>query len=456
MVLVYSYNLYVRKILSDLFFKALKSLIMLALGVSFVQAEAKSVKKITIAGLTWVGMEAFKAVIPIYEKQSGVKVELVQFPYSDLYVKLLTAFETESTDYDIAFMDDPWMPKFAGDRHLLALDQYFNYAPPEDFIQKTIDVGLWPPPYGPIHPRDKNRKRHLYGLPVVGNVSMHAYNTKIFEEYGIPDAAERQLTLEEVLEISKKVYDPNKPVYGYVIRGKRGNPICCNWIPILRGFGGDIFDDNWNVIVNNDKGVAALEYLLQLKNYAPPGVENYDADEVTTSLCTRPFSAQGPNWPGQLEVVDNPKLSQIPGVIGATLWPALPGVESAPLQGNWLFGIPKYVDDAHKRAAFDFMKWFTSKEVQVLYVASGGVPFRKSTFEAPTLLSDWRNRHFPVQRKSLEKARWRPRTTEWTKVEDVLGLYLNEALAGKKTPKEALDLAAKKIHDIMDRAGYYR
>jgi maltose-binding protein MalE len=50
---------------------------------------------------------------------------------------------------------------------------------------------------------------------------------------------------------------------------------------------------------------------------------------------------------------------------------------------------------------------------------------------------------------------WRPRTEEWFAVENVLGTYVNAALSGQATPREAIEAAAKEIEQVMKEAGYY-
>ena len=51
---------------------------------------------------------------------------------------------------------------------------------------------------------------------------------------------------------------------------------------------------------------------------------------------------------------------------------------------------------------------------------------------------------------------WRPRTTEWSAVETILGTHVNGALAGTESPEQAIDRAQAEITQHMKEAGYIK
>ena len=51
---------------------------------------------------------------------------------------------------------------------------------------------------------------------------------------------------------------------------------------------------------------------------------------------------------------------------------------------------------------------------------------------------------------------WRPRTTEWSAVESILGTHVNAALAGTESPEQAIDRAQTEITQHMREAGYIK
>ena len=56
-----------------------------------------------------------KKVVGNYKSQTGIEVQVVEFPYDSLFSKLVTTFQANDSSYDLCMMDDPWMPKFGTD-----------------------------------------------------------------------------------------------------------------------------------------------------------------------------------------------------------------------------------------------------------------------------------------------------------------------------------------------------
>ena len=67
--------------------------------------------KLVIAAVAGDEALGLKAMAPLYEKETGVKIEIVESPYPQLYEKLVTTFQAGGQTIDMAMVDDPWMPK---------------------------------------------------------------------------------------------------------------------------------------------------------------------------------------------------------------------------------------------------------------------------------------------------------------------------------------------------------
>lgn len=420
--------------------------VVLALALSAVWAAAPAKPaKLTMAVVAGGETKGLKAILPMWEREHGVKVELVEFPYPTLYEKLVTAFQANAATYDLLIADDPWMPKFGSEGWLTPLDTEFKHQRDPDIFPVVYDLGTWPPPRGPVPPTERGKARHLYAITLVGNVEFFMYRRDLVSE---------PKTWDDVLANAKKVHDPSKPMYGFVIRGAKGNPVISEFTPVLLSFGGRIFDDSWKVVLNSPEARRALTFFTKdLKQYAPPGVVNYDAAERAREVATG-RAAQGFIWPAEItDIVENPSVSKVVGKMGYTLAPAGPGGKRGPLMGNWLLAIPKAA--RNKAWAYRFIQWATSARVQKPYALGGGIPFRRSILTDPEL--NRRFRFFKAMADSLAApAEWRPRTQEWFAVEAILGTHVNAALAGIETPEEAIRKAAAEIEKHMREAGYYR
>ncbi len=423
--------------------KLLLCVMIIALGLVGLNRPANAATKIVVAAVQGVESAGIKAVIPDWEKKTGNSVELVELPYPNLQDKVFTDAQAGTGSYDAIFIDDPWMPFLASNNYLTPLDS-LGYKVDTDFVQKSLDVASWPPPTGPRLPgTPKDATPKLYALPALGNVQLFWYRKDIITT---PPA-----TIQDLMKAVTENSGPGKAVpYGFTVRGKKGNPVVTDFNAWNWSYGGDIFDDNWKVIVNGPKSVQALKDELSMAKLSPPGVANADADEQAIALLNGSTLA-GIIWPAYNAQIDDPSKSKVSGKIAVVPFPK--GEKQTSQLGNWLLAIPAAAKN--KEVALDFITWATSADVMKQWVGATGVPpTRTSVFKDPELSKKywWQEANL----EALSNATWRPRTPEWSKVEDILGTYLSKAIAGDMDAQAALDAAAKEITDVMTQAGYYK
>jgi len=141
------------------------------------------------------------------------------------------------------------------------------------------------------------------------------------------------------------------------------------------------------------------------------------------------------------------------GKVAYTVLPAGPAGKHTPMMGNWLLGIPKGSQQGDW--AYKYISWVTSAKVQKPYAEAGGIPSRKSILNDPGL-----NEKYPFFRAMAASLAappfWRPRTTEWSAVESIIGSHVNGALAGTESPEKAVDASQTEITQHMKEAGYIK
>ena len=382
-----------------------------------------------------------KKVVGNYKSQTGIEVQVVEFPYDQLFEKLVTTFQANGSSFDLVMMDDPWMPKFGTMGALQPLDSNFGFTRDSDIPTVVYDVGTWPPPHGPVPPSEQGKAQHLYGITIVGNVEMFMYRK---------DKSDAPKTWDDVLSNAAKYKAPN--FYGYVIRGKATNPVSSDSLPILWSFGGNIFDDNWKVKLDSTESITAVDFLTRkLKQFAEPGPENTDAAD-RSRLMAIGQAYQSTVWPGEITgIVEDPSVSQVRGKVAYIPIPQGASGKGLGMMGNWLLGIPK--GSKNGSAAADFIKWMLKTENMRNYVAQGGIPIRKSILNDSSLASA--NPYFQALAQSFDAVpNWRPRTDQWNAVETVYGTQMNAAVAGLVTPQAAMTKAAADVRTLMKTAGY--
>ncbi len=403
---------------------------------------AATATKLTIAAVQGGEDAGLKAIAPMYKQQKGVTLEIVEAPYDALYSKLVTAFQAKDATYDLIMMDDPWMPKFGTDGSLSDLGPLGITADP-DIAQVVWDVGTWPPPRGPVPPSEKSKPKQLLGVTIVGNVEMFMYRSDL-----TPTAP---ATYADVLTNAKA---QNKPgtMTGYIIRGKATNPVVADFLPILWSQGGDVFDENWNVVLDNDASKAAIKFLVEdLKGVAQTDPGSTDASD-RDKIMANGQGYQSSVWPGEIgTAVLDPAVTKVAGKVAFIPIPKGKSGKGVGMMGNWLLGIPKA--SKNQQAAADFIKWMLQADTQKTYAQNNGIPSRTSILKDAELGKT--NVYFPVLAEALQAPpNWRPRTDQWNAVEKIIGTHLNKALTGGETADQAATGAAAEIRTLMKAAGY--
>ena len=405
---------------------------LLSASAGCSKSSTSSGPSISVAVNAGVEGDGIKAAAMRYEALKHVKIEISELPYNNLYSKVLLSASNPTSPFDVVMLDDPWFPKFASMGALEPLTPHYRKAglsgPDDDFVAASIALGRQP--YG---------TGELFALPVVGNCQMFFYRQDLLE------AAQLRVPVrswQEVMDYSRKLMSEGRVPFGFVIRGEKGNPIVVESMPIFWAFGAKMFDGD-KVTVDTPQARKALQFLIDLKAVSPPGVENFNADQVANHLLQNK-AAMAISWPAWIGAMEDPAQSKVVGKMGYSVMPGadMPG---ASVIGNWLLAVPK--TSANKDLAFDFVKWLTDASQQRQNaLEAGNPPTRVSIFKDPELIKT--HPFYPAQLEALLHSSPRPRTPDWMEIENNYGIYLSQALSGILTPAQALAQAQKEISQI--------
>lgn len=417
------------------------ALLLAALGSAALpgcrQAGTDGAKRLSLAVNSGVEGDALKQAARDYEAQTGVRVEIAEFPYANLFEKELVDLNARTGAYDLIMLDDPWFPRFAA--HELLTDLAPLYArrslagPDADFVAASLALCK--------HPYETGA---LYALPYVGNSQLFFYRRDLFEKHGLRPPE----TWDDVLAAARTIHEREQAggrVHGYVMRAAQGNAAVADFMPIFWSFGAEMFDAEGRPTVNSPEAVAALKFMLELGKYSPPGYASFNADEVAAHLL-QGTAAMSINWPAWIPAFDDPSRSKVVGKIEFARLPGARNPGRAEI-GNWLLAIPR--DAPNAEAAFDFMLWATSAEQMKRSALRGNPPTRQSVFGDAELRAKFPA--YPVQLASLETSRPRPRTPMWNEIENAFGVFLSKANAGELSAEDALAQADARIAEIVAR-----
>lgn len=386
-------------------------------------------------------------LLPEFESQSGMKVNIEVLNYALMHEKLvpqLTAPAGQGS-YDVIVVDNYWVGEFVNANWLMELDDRV-------VASATIDLADYLPSMvqmvGQLNGKTYMIPFYNYAMALIYRDDLlndpelqAAYAEAMGKELALP------ASIPEYVELAKFMTrdmdgDGQVDVYGSSMMGLRPDPTTMEWLNYLYSMGGLIYDEEWNTIVNNEQGVEALTlYVDAMKNAAPPGAPAYGFDEAFSTMAQgKAFSYITFNWmlpqlndPEKSQVVDKTRVVRIPGGKG--------------LLGGWGWAIP--VSSPNPDAAWAFIEWVESFPVAKQRALLGGAPARVDVFEDLEVLAKYP--HYSEVEKIVGEAIPFPIMSRSPQVVEVLGRMISEAVAGTKTPKQALDEAASELSTLTDK-----
>lgn len=385
-----------------------------------------------------------------FTKKTGIKVEYQFVPYSDIPVKISTEGIAGSKNYDLVNYLDSWGPSIK--QFLEPLDEYVK--------KDKLDLQRFPDAYIAQGTYDGK----LYGLPVRSHPQMLFYRKDIFDKLDLQPPK----TWSDVEEASKTIKDKTG-LYGiamYYGKGKEGQNLF-NWFNFLWGNGSDIFDKKYKPIFNNDKGIEATQRYVDLlikHKASPPGSVAFDEQAAMNSFA-QGKSAMWLGWWWAYATFNNPESASndVVNNVGFAEVPVWDGAK--PIAPSISLPIGIMAASEHKGAAWEYIKWVTSPEVEkdiVIGTYKGTNPTDQYNIVVTNLenlkdpeINKYSNGMHEKGAKNLEYSRALPKVPEWLEIADVLSSAISKIAAGAPV-QSTLDDAAKSVEKIMDKAGYYK
>ena len=387
-----------------------------------------------------------------FTPKTGIKVVIEAQPYSFAEAKAKQELAAKSPYYDILDYDSQWIGGYVAANGLERLDtpQYLN-APDspikaDDFIPEVaLDLMRYPSLFDDLfvtHNLDKYKNAPVYGLPWSINAQILVYRKDLISN--------PPKTWDEYKALAKKFNDPPK-MYGTVFSASRQSDyVSMDFFPMLWGWGANIWDEkNWKAegYVNSPQAIEAMKFFASFykDGLVPPDTPNYAMDEKVTAI-TQGKVALAEEWNLMGSVLEDPKISVVSGKLGYAVTPAGPQGQYS-MYGCQGTGINAF--SKQKKEAWDYLKWFTSKETQERLLNDPRAAFasaRKDLVEANRKSSPW-NAAFM---DSIPYMRDFFNITPYSEFLDVLQSEENLGFSGRKSPEKAMNDAAIEAQAILD------
>ncbi|MFM7676364.1 MAG: ABC transporter substrate-binding protein [Synechococcus sp.] len=360
----------------------------------------------------------------------GIRLVVTRGPFeteavSDLAISSLLLGDSP---YDLLLMDVTWTAKYAAAGWLLPLEG--RLEDPLAGVVSGARVGNW-------------IDGHLWRVPMVASMGLLYWRTDLM--------AAPPRTPSELVGISLQLQQQGRVRWGFVWQGRQYEGLICNFLEVLRGFGG-----NWGPEVGPGLGLdtpqaaAAAAWMRQLvaDGISPPAVANF-AEPETLQAFAAGEAAFMRNWPYAWHELRQPG-SAVAGKVGITTMVAEPGRSPAATQGSW--GLSVLQGTRHPNEAVAVLRALTGEESQRSLVRDwGNTPTLEVLFDDPELLAA--SPTLPEQRRALEQAALRPITPAYAQLSDILQRRLSGAITGEVPPASAMEAAAAASQQLLVASG---
>lgn len=418
---------------------------------------APKVKTIKMIG--YKGNPIFDAnysLIPEFEKANpGIKVELVQVPSAVILEKIMSSLAVESSEFDVIFVNDDWMPLFARRPYLVPLDTMPIFKDDiEDMHPIAKELSLYPY-YKYCLPKHKvgNQKTHFWAMPFMFGTVVLFYRTDLIDT--------PPTNMGEFIKAAQKA--TSKDTWGFVTMLKPAD-FGINYLPlpVTQTNGGAFFDEKWRPTINSKPVRTAIQFVDDLMfkyKVSPPGMPTYGRTEARTLFMNgKAAMIQEESYIyAMLTDKTQSKVWDKVGIAVQPYWAEGPIKRRYITGGTWNWGINTY--SRNKNEAALLIKYLTSKEANIrMFEMTGTSVPRLSASKELSAKYDM----YKILEKSLNEygGTWTPERMfmipEWPELSYKLETHFVDYWTRKKSLDEALKAADKEAYEIMEKAQYYK
>ncbi|HZH04109.1 MAG TPA: ABC transporter substrate-binding protein, partial [Myxococcaceae bacterium] len=321
--------------------------------------------------------------------------------------------------------DVVWIHEFARAGWIADLSAAF---PPErmarDFLRSTAESAVF--------------RGKTFAVPYYADVGLLYYRRDL-----VPSPPTTYAALEEAV-LEARVQD--RSMQGYLWQGKQYEGLVCNAFEAVWGHGGTPASGE-TLTVASPEAAAGLE---TLRGWVERGVSPRSVTSAAEEDTRRAFQ-QGSavfqrNWPyawAEMQKEDSP----VCGRVGVAPLPTLAGEPGAGTLGGYQLAVNAHSPPEKRALVTALLAHLTSPDAYLTYALHyGRNPPMRSVYQDPRL-----RKGAPFTASllpHLERARARPLTPYYNLISDALQGEFSAAVAGLRSPKEALARAQRRIDHL--------
>lgn len=386
--------------------------------------------------------DAYKRIAALYKEETGVRVTLREFPTDGLHTAMINAIRGGNKTFDVFHLDEPWTGEFYSNgwaAPFTDVDPAFTLDPE---IGSYSDL-----PYWDSSTRTGSAAGDVVSLPINGSMTLFMYRKDLYDDLGLSVPT----TFEEAYANGRAAQEAGAVRYGYVARGQGvagSQTITFDFMPLLFGYGGEWFDEDYNSLVNKREAIEALEMYKRLLTLGPSNPSTVDLATVIATMQSGD-ALQGHVVAVAAAQLDDESKSNVAGRVGFAPMPAGPA-GSVPISNVWSLAIPKANSPQRQKAALDYITWLLQKTSQTTFTNAGGIPTR-----ADVLAEEAANhRSLAAVSASLKSVRSALRYTFTPEMVNATEPALSSMANGRNPVEAGMSDLANELTGIARKAGY--
>jgi multiple sugar transport system substrate-binding protein len=327
--------------------------------------------RVTLANHVWT--ESIKELIPQFEKETGAKVEITQLAEDQLSDQYNVKLNAGTDEIDVLMYRPLQETKLFGSNGYLA---DLTTLAGEDSV---FDVDDFQP--GPL--ALTTYEGALVGVPIITERTVLYYRTDLLKAAGVAVPT----TLDELSKAAAAVHKANPDVAGYIGRTAKSAAVT-QFSAFLHSYGGTWINEDGTSAIGSKEARAAYEFYGKLiKDHTKATINPEMSWPEAAAVFQQGKAAFMADADSLYANFTNPEKSTVSDKIGFAPFPAGPAGSKPYNVAAWAVGVNEA--SANKDAAWEFIKWATSKEITIATAKKGVMGARASVWATDEATADY-------------------------------------------------------------------
>ena len=420
------------------------SLLALVSALMIAPVSAQDKPNLSIVWFAWPPCDLLSSLVATYP-DANVTVSCV--PIDQWHDQIFADFAAQG-GADLPILDSQFMGEAVKGGHVVDMT---------DFIKNDLPFSDFNPTALSYYAEVPLGSGHYYSVPFMTDARMLVYRQDLFTNADVMAAYKAKTgndlevpkTWTELLAIAQFFKSSDSIDNGYATHWSGSSDlVSTTWNHILWSWGGELWDPTtYKVegVLNDDTGVAALQFAQELYKTAPDGASGFGFDETVGTICNG-STAMIEIWYGFGSSFTNADTCAQSANLG---YGVVPGEKEHYISlGGMGISVSSY--SKNQDAAMALVKWLESDETQTAWVKGGGFSGRTSILASDAFLNAAPYNPSFSEAFKYVKDFWN--IPEYNQLLSIEQEYLNLAISGQMDAKAALDSIASEQQAVLDQA----